>query len=637
MALKFQARKNPEANTNVVPANFNVATKYPNPFRSKKHPMNNEDANQKLVEHIIERLRFADQVRNPLIHRYKKIDRDIAGYIKRTEEDQKRERENKNAAGGPQPLEVNLQLVWAQLDNIVTYLMEVFAPDEGFYEALAPQDRQAVANSFAALMNRQAKDGQYYTQFQIFIWNCLKYNLGALRVEWHREMGIKLGNAGDGSVSREEEIIREGNLIKALDPYNTLWDVSVNPWEVAKKGEFFAEIEPITKFRAVRMAENKEIFNIERFINTTWAPEYYFYRPHPRVRMDIAEDGVTDWVKILSAQTGYADQQPGIEICHYYGWLRGKDWGLSDNDDLSIWRISMAQNKWICATTELTNAHNMLPIGFAQPSVDNMVLQQKSAAEVLAPYQDYGSFLMNVHVKADRKRLYGITLYDPNIADLSQIPKGDVAARIPTGNSATNKNLNEAIAQFTDAPETSGTLEMLATNIELMEQMYPSDTLGNVTDLERATQYQAAATVHNSNKRSHKQAKIVDDQAIAPVRFMAVSNILEFQTSIELQLPNGQTIEVNPVEFRKLGIQYFIGEGLQSLDRMATWLQMKDVINGLLQSPQANAEVDMLQLISAWSQMGGLNIDLTQFRRLSPTQSPQAVAETEQAVEEEQT
>ena len=506
------------------------------------------------------------------------------------------------------------------MDEIVTYLMEIYSPDSGLYEGLAPQEKQPIINAFTALMNNHAKNGKYYAELHIFLWCCLKYNLGALRVEWHRQRGIALQNTPQGSVERVEQILWQANLLKALDMYNVIWDISVLPKDVCRKGEFASEIDAVTKFRVVKMAENGELFNIERYLDTTVSEELSFYETHPEIRGNDTHSthgsGTVDWVKYWTGSSGDSENTAAIELIYYYGWLRGKDWGLSDNDDLSIWRITVANGKYITEVSEQNNAHGMLPICFAMSVLDNMGLQQRSACETLAPFQDFGSFLMNVNVKSDRKSLYGITVYNPNLVDMSQIPKDDVAARIPLGASAGNIPVRDAVEQFTDAPDTAGTLEKLALNMELMEKLYPADMLQNVTDLERATQFQAAATVHGSNRRSHKNAKLINDQAITDARTMMVYNILEFQEPLELPMPNGEKIEVNPTEFREMGVEHFIGEGLQSLDRMAVWLQLKDVINSLLQSPQANAEVDMLGLISYFASVGGLNVDLTQFRRV---------------------
>ena len=45
-----------------------------------------------------------------------------------------------------------MPLVLTQMNDAVTYFMEVLASDAGMYGAIAPKDKQAIAVGFAALL-----------------------------------------------------------------------------------------------------------------------------------------------------------------------------------------------------------------------------------------------------------------------------------------------------------------------------------------------------------------------------------------------------------------------------------------------------------------------------------------------------
>jgi hypothetical protein len=205
--------------------------------------------------------------------------------------------------------------------------------------------------------------------------------------------------------------------------------------------------------------------------------------------------------------------------------------------------------------------------------------------------------------------------------------------KIPaTGTAAGQEtDLRKAIVQFTDGPDTSRTMEDVERMDGLMQKIMPTDILKQVANLERATQFQAAATVQGANRRNLKIAKVINAHAMNRSRRMQTYNI------VEILGPDGTIIEVNPNQFRNARIELTISDGLKGLDRLSLIMSIKEVLNSILQSQEASNRFDVVALINYWTSLLGDNTDFKQFEavhpidRLSPQEKDAAMQLLQQA------
>lgn len=608
------------------------------------HPLVNSRNHEFLLEYCKSRLDFALSAQRTLRNRFSVIDRELAGYISLTEDDKKRDRENK-AGKPPRPIEQKLPLALSQLRRAVTHFLGVFSPEAGMFEAFADTEKQQLANGVVSLMNEHAEKQSYYTQYARFLLNAFKYNLGGLRVAWDIERGNEI--AEDISVGFKVEPNREiwaGNKIWALDPYNTLIDPSVHPTKLATEGEFAAEVDLFTSFRIARMVENGEIFGIDDItssipVHTTEAGtesgfNYYFHPPQLRDIVDntTMADGSYNWHSILAPHTGTSRTEFGSsELVNLYIRLLPAEFGLipakeaKERNLFEIWRITIYNGKKIVAAEHMTNAHNMLPFVFTVPYDDHLLLETQTPSEELIPLQTFGSFLLNAHVKATRRNIWNFTIYDPKVIDLALAEK-EGTAYVPIATSAMNIDLEKAVKVLSGNVQTDKLLNDLDKIVDLMEHILPTQQLRQVADLERATTFQAAATVQASSKDLHKYSRIIDDQAMKPHRRMLYWNILQFQEAIELLTPDGQRTEIAPSVLRKTDIEFAIGDGLKGIDKIALMATMKEIVLTIIQNTGAAVQFDIPKLANWLASVHGERFDLSQFR-LPPEQAPAAAAE----------
>ena len=283
-----------------------------------QHPFHNGINHELLLQYLKQRLDFASQTRDLLIPRYTAIDKDVAGFLNLSDDDRKRRIEELQGKG-PKVTTVHLPLVMLQLDDALTYFMNVFAPESGMYQAVAKRAEQEVANSFSALMNSHALDRGYFRELLKFLFDCLKYNLGGVQTFWDTELGNQITtDINSGNTKIETGVLWQGNEFKSLDMYNTLWDPSTHPIDAHHKGEFVATIEMLTQYKLRRLIQDGIVANADDFLgNTSDTLMTSWYREPPELfdsrSTDMSHEGTNtvNWVKILS-QDGFNRLGSGV-------------------------------------------------------------------------------------------------------------------------------------------------------------------------------------------------------------------------------------------------------------------------------------------------------------------------------------
>lgn len=596
----------------------------------KDHPFNDPLNHDKLLRHCIERIQLARETRDQFAIRLRTVDLDINGFLRLSEEDKERLRHNRQGRS-PKPIAVNLPLVLAKIDELLTFLLEVFWPNEGMYSAYATKKNQPIANGFSQLLNKQAERKQHYHKFARFLFDALKYNFGALEVCWCVDKGYKLTNDAAKRV-KKEDYVWEGNDITNIDLYNFFWDPSVHPVDIPTKGEYCAYVELVSKFMAKKLQAGGYLHGVDRFIDNVNDYSVSYYYEKPIVRFDYnSYTGSVDWMRFASGGK-YQTIGTGIELITMYIWLDPSEYGLSTDEEYQIWRIVLANHQYVVHAEHMNNAHNEIPVKITVPYADGLGLQMKSAAEQIMDFQRFASFLMNVHQTASRKSLYGKLIYDPSMIDMGA--EDEVGGRFPVNPAGYGKDLSKSFINLTDTPKTEKTLEDIKAIMEMMEVVMPTNILKQVADLDRATTYQAAATVQGANRRSLKLAKVIEDQAVRGMKFQMMYNVLQYQKAITIIDQTGNEVQVDPSQFREIEIEFAVSAGLQNLDKLMVIHLMQEVINSVLQSQQAAQEIDIVALLNYWTNLIGDKTDLNQFRRQQPT--PQQQLEQQQQQEAEQ-
>src|SRR3546814_9565039 len=118
-----------------------------------RHPFRNEKNHQKLLEYLQQRLMLGKNARDERLPRIGRIDRDVAGWIIRTDETEVERERKKTQTGQPVAMDQNLPLTFIHIDDMMTYLAQTFAPNRGMFYQIAKPENVDVASQLVSLMN----------------------------------------------------------------------------------------------------------------------------------------------------------------------------------------------------------------------------------------------------------------------------------------------------------------------------------------------------------------------------------------------------------------------------------------------------------------------------------------------------
>jgi len=607
----------------------------------------NEEQHIKLLKHVREKLDFGNFVRKHLVDRLRMIDNELSGYVIPTGDDAKRHQDNVSGKA-PKPVDISLPLTVVQLDECTTFLLNVLAPDNEMYETTAEASLMEQARAFTSVMNQNAIDFQHYRNMGKAFFNGLKYNFGGLITEWEQVIGRGINfdeTRQQGEVKfTDNSIVTEGNAVISADPYNFIWDVSVLPVDLPRLGEFFATIQMRTPFRVKKAAQQGIFYNTQDIIDHR-AVEMRYYEQKPRFLVEgalVKEGQQINWRSTLQPELNVFMDANSVEIVNTYIWLNPKEFGLSSTQELQIWLISIANGFRIIRAVPLDYAHGMLPCGFFMPWEDESGLDALSYGEMLRPLQHYASFQINTDQHGQRKALNKVTILDRQA--FAGVNKEDFRSGVVFAdlNYAVDRDIRRVAMQF-DHNQQQDAPEQISKIVDLMQYILPTSIQRAMSDLERATLYQAAWTVQAANRRPYKIARIINDQGLEPVRHQMYYNILQFQKSMEIISPeNGELLTVNPAQIATARIKFLISTGLKGIDKLQITEGLRDVINMLLQSKAGNDQIDVVRVIDYWLTLMGDRFDFTAFKwqddfdKLTREQKQVAFQLLQQAIQEQE-
>lgn len=605
-----------------------------------EHPFNNEENHEALLEYCKGRIEMGIKQRDALAERYQAIDIQLSGFLQLSREEQEAKKQNLRGKA-PKPTSQSPQVALAHLGRGVTFLASVFSPDGGMFEIQTTKEKQDAANALTKKLNDDSIKGRYFRENCKFFLNSMKYNLAGFYVQWREEFGQGYKADAGGTAKPQQMRLHAGNYVESLNMYNTIYDPYCNPCDVHRDGEFAGWAEMASPFQFKRDIEKGLYFNTKEVLGGTASSpsSTEWYKDVPQVRIDnnglstngISSSGEINWTRLFTTAYGNIkgyDSTSGVELMHLFIRLIPTEFGLvpsntKDRKKLEIWKITIANGQKIVATSMMNNMHDYLPFFFSMPIEDDLGMQVKSIGENLSPFQELVSFMLNSFVNSTRRNIWDLIIYDPTIVDLSKIGD-DVVARVPMQPGTGGKDPKASVFHFNKSLETEKLFGQITEVLNFMEWLFPTRMLQQVADIDRAVKDQVAATVAASQRESWKMAKLMDDQAFSPMRFVLHSNNMQYGDVIEIIDPTtGQIKEIQVSELRGMKLEYAMGEGLKTIDKLSKQLAAKEIINSVLSSGAAS-EFNIVDMLDAFSSRMGMEFDLTQFRKTEEQKDKEA-------------
>src|SRR3546814_1664594 len=113
--------------------------------------------------------------REERLPRIGRIDRDVAGWIIRTDETEVERERKKTQTGQPVAMDQNLPLTFIHIDDMMTYLAQTFAPNRGMFYQIAKPENVDVASQLVSLMRSEEHTSELQSLMRIsYAVFCLK-------------------------------------------------------------------------------------------------------------------------------------------------------------------------------------------------------------------------------------------------------------------------------------------------------------------------------------------------------------------------------------------------------------------------------------------------------------------------------
>lgn len=600
-------------------------------LEQKLPPMiQDEECHASLLAYLIARLNSGRQHRENRLRRYMAIDKMVSTWQRLSEEDSQR-KNKQEATGQAQAISINMPMVETHVEDMVAFFAGVYSPEAGDFFQLPDTDVQEQSKELLKKLNGDAKAYQYYKALCFGLRGLIKYNIGGYRVNWVDPV-------------TSDEAFNEAagqNRVEAIDLYNLLWDPTIkDPSKIRQEGEWAATV---YNKNAMWLAKRDKagvyagtfqgLTNDGKEINIQSNQPgrvAMFYKNPPNHAGIAGGDDLTgtgpnasvNWASYgRSLENDGNLRIDGHEVIEMFCWLNPHDFELhapgepnENPNDYVLWRFEILNGGRIikadpvpadeeAAGTPHPDRKPQIPYFLGYLKNDEMGSAQRSIAELLQPFQSFGSFLLNVHVAGSRNNIWGLQVYDPSMVDMGSVNTGTTAARLPS--KTPGRDVRTAIMKVDGTVETASTMDDLAKLMQIMREMFPAQAMpSQVASMDRAVQSQVQAVLQGINRRLHMLVRVCDDDIFNPMRMSLFVNIARFK-SLAIDLDDSV-------------VQRILGSGLAQLNREAAAQAIQQLLFALIQTPQTAVAFDIPKLMNYWSGLINVNVDLADFVKQAP-------------------
>lgn len=534
---------------------------------------------------------------------------------------------------------ITMPVVMPQVESAVTYQQSVFLTGWPVFSVVSVPEFADEANQMDTIIGEQQEHGNWVPELLQCLRDGFKYNLMAAEISWEKEVTYSLTTELEyqaGKEGKPTEVIWQGNKIRRMDLYNTFWDTRVAPRDVAKKGEFagFNEVMSRIAFKAYAATLPYRINMTEAFESGFSAPistvgasgsnGYYYPQINPEATVDMAWANGTNW----AAWAGFEKEGKEInykdmyQVTTLYGRILPSDFGFKGvpgQNTPQIWKFIIVNNQVVIYAERMTNAHNLLPIVFAQPLDDGLAYQTKSFAQNVEPVQSITTALSNSSIASRRRAISDRMLYDPSRVSAAAINNDAPNAKIAVRPSAYQQELSKAVypIPFRD--------DQFQINMqEIQQYLGLANQISGLNPARQGqfvkgnkTKFEYADIMANANGRDQTVSLTLEGNFFWPIKEIIKTNILQYQGGVELYNRDAERmVSIDPVAIRKANLVMKVSDGLNPSDKIIDGESLSAALQFLAQNQSIGASYDVGGMFAYLFKSRGVKLD--QYRKPEP-------------------
>lgn len=575
--------------------------------------------------------------------RLEALDRAYMREVDCTEEQYKAKQANKR--GDPTKFQnIVTPVIMPQIEAAVTYQQSVFLQGYPYFGVVTSPENVDEALAMDTIMGENQVKFNWGAHLLRAIRDACKYNLGAVEVDWSRQLSYGLETDTSSAASTKlKEISYAGNKIRHMDMYNTFFDTRCKPADIPANGEFAGYTELMSRIHLKKFLQElpTNTNSTKAFESGFSAPiaygndgieSYYLPRLNPESLIDLSTANSTDWM----AWAGIATKENKIaynnmyQVTTVYGRILPSDFdmkGIPAQNTPQVWKFIIVNNQVVVYCERMTNMHQLIPIVFAQIYDDGLGYQTKSMTDNLMPFQEITTALSNSSIASRRRAISDRMLFDPSRVSPAMINNESPTAKIPVRPSAFGTPLSEAVYAI---PFRDDQFQINSAEIGMYMQMANQTSGLNPARQGQfvkgnKTRFEFSEIMGYANGRDQTVAITLQANLFSPVKEILKCNILQYQTPEKIYNREQETeVEIDPIALRKASLEFKISDGLTPSEKLLDGESLALAFQTMQAVPQIAQGYNIGPMFSYLMKSRGA--------KLSPFEKPQEQLAYEQAV-----
>ncbi len=540
---------------------------------------------------------------------------------------------------------ITIPIIKPQVRAAVAYQAAVFLTDYPLFGVVSAPEFISAAKQMQAVIEENSVRGSWVREFLLYFQDGFKYNLSAIEMCWDKVATAALDTdptSAGGKGANIRQVIWEGNRVERWDPYNTYFDVRVDPYDIPTKGEYAGHTVLMSRTALksfIAKLDNKIIENIPAAFESPsvlnplgaaqFGASYYLPYINGKALLDPTLISFADWDSWVGLATspknaGHIKYKGIYEVSIEYVRIIPSDHGMRvpAPNTPQVWKLIIVNHSVIIYAERQTNAHEKIPVFFGCPSEDGLSYQTKSLAQDALPFQQVTSALMNSVLASRRRAVTDRVLYDPSRIAEGHMNNPNPSAKIPVRPSAYGKPVGESVYQFPFRDDQAGiSMQEIQSLIQFANMLQGQNQArqgqfvkGNKTD------GQWESTMSNATSQDQITALLYEAQVFTPMKEVMKLNMLQYQGPTSIYSPSQkEVVNVDPVQLRQAILNFKITDGLLPADKVIKSDTMKVVLQALATSPTLAQGYNVAQAFSYITRLE--NVEFGPFEK-----SPQQMA-----------
>lgn len=576
------------------------------------------ELHSKTLQKLEGMFRFSQSAMSNFTHRWGWMEQRIQAYVGLPDYEQAMKQLENDRGAAPEPIKVIVPYAYATIHAAATYLATVLLGRRPIFPLMATSGTTVdKARYMEMALQANLEATKAYEILWQFIWDSLIYSFGAARIGWEEREGKVLQVGAQGQREVRRALKYAGNRLNAIDPYATYPDPRVPMHECNEKGDFFFWSTQQSKM----ILKDMERGNILKWVDAATDKKH-------RAVSNTELPAVADSRRRARIGTSGTWSPAPHDIVGFWSIREGtvrlvpKDWGLGDGEDSELWKFTWVPNQQIMQAEPLGMVHEKHPVAITEPVSFGHEFGSISWADLIGPFQDLLSWLVNSRMENVRTTIMNQFVVDPARVEMQDLRTPAVGKTIRLKQAAMGTPINDAIRQLVVQDNTQGHFQ----DIQVLRMLADSTTgindnmRGIQSPSGRRSATEARMSMQAGASRLSQIAVRISSQGFMGLAEQMISNIQQLMPNemwVEMTGDDGTPLSTLLSPDMIMGtFQYQISDGTLPYDKMALVEVWQQILFGVAGDPELRQRYDIGKIFDHVATLGGAK-NITSFERQS--------------------